>query len=50
MGNPILSETIEKVNKIFGKSLDDLTVERAVFGLFFSAVKLSDAGGGLCFT
>ena len=50
MGNPILSETIEKVNKILGKSLDDLTVERAVFGLFFSGVKLSDASGGLCFT
>lgn len=50
MENPILSETIEHVNKILGKSLDDLTVERAVFGLFFSGVKLSDGSGGLCFT
>jgi uncharacterized protein (DUF4213/DUF364 family) len=50
MENLILTETIEHVNKILGKSLDDLTVERAVFGLFFSGVKLSDGNGGLCFT
>jgi uncharacterized protein (DUF4213/DUF364 family) len=50
MEYPILSETIEHVNKILGKSLDNLTVERAVFGLFFSGVKLSDGSGGLCFT
>jgi uncharacterized protein (DUF4213/DUF364 family) len=50
MGNPILAETIEHVSKILGKDMDTLTVERAVFGLFFSGVKLSDNSGGLCFT
>lgn len=30
--------------------MDNLTVERAVIGLFFSGVKLSDGHGGLCFT
>jgi uncharacterized protein (DUF4213/DUF364 family) len=50
MENPILSETIEHVNKILGHDMDTMTVERAVFGLFFSGVKLSDGNGGLCFT
>ncbi|HML38469.1 MAG TPA: DUF364 domain-containing protein [Bacillota bacterium] len=35
---------------LLGKKLDAITVERAVFGLFFSGVKLSDGQGGLCFT
>ena len=30
--------------------IDNITVERAVFGLFFSGVKLSTGQGGLCFT
>jgi len=30
--------------------LESITVERAVFGLFFSGVKLSTGHGGLCFT
>lgn len=50
MENPILSESIEHVSKILGEDIKSLTVERAVFGLFFSGVKLSDGNGGLCFT
>ena len=50
MENLILTETIEKVNRILGHDMEKLTVERAVFGLFFSGVKLSDGNGGLCFT
>ncbi len=50
MNNPILDESIEKVRSILGKQIDSITVERAVFGLFFSGVKLSDGQGGLCFT
>jgi len=50
MQNSILTETIEHVNRILGKEMKHLTVERAVFGLFFSGVKLSDGNGGLCFT
>lgn len=46
----ILRETIEHVATILGDELDTLTIERAVLGLFFSGVKLSDGHGGLCFT
>lgn len=48
--NPILMETAARVEQILGADLDKLTVERAVLGLFFSGVKLSDGSGGLCFT
>src|SRR5690606_13615829 len=36
--------------EILGDDLEELTVERAVLGLFFTGVKLSDGHGGLCFT
>lgn len=48
--NIIIDETIKKIESIIGTDLDQLTVERAVFGLFFSGVKLSTGHGGLCFT
>lgn len=48
--NPILLETVTDVERILGDGLNKLTVERAVLGLFFSGVKLSDGSGGLCFT
>lgn len=48
--NIIIDETIQKIESIIGTDLDQLTVERAVFGLFFSGVKLSTGHGGLCFT
>ncbi|MEQ8202050.1 MAG: DUF364 domain-containing protein, partial [Syntrophomonadaceae bacterium] len=48
--NPMLAETIDHVRAILGDRLDRLTVERAVIGLFFTGVKLSDGHGGLCFT
>ena len=50
MPNAILRETEACVREILGADIDELTVERAVFGLFFSGVKLSDGQGGLCFT
>lgn len=46
----IIKETIKQVRAILGPDLEELTVERAVLGLFFSGVKLSDGQGGLCFT
>ena len=49
-GNEILAQTLEHVAAILGDELDTLTIERAVLGLFFSGVKLSDGHGGLCFT
>lgn len=38
------------VESILGDTIDSLRVERAVLGLFFSGVKLSDGSGGVCFT
>lgn len=46
----ILEESIHYVEQALGPELDQITVERAVFGLFFSGVKLSTGDGGLCFT
>lgn len=46
----LLQESVREIEKVFGKELDDIVVERAVFGLFFSGVKLSTGAGGLCFT
>ena len=48
--NGILHETIDLVKTILGKEMDDITVERAVIGLFFTGVKLSNGEGGICFT
>jgi uncharacterized protein len=48
--NPILNESIQNVKRILGKQIENITIERAVFGLFFSGVKLSNGHGGLCFT
>lgn len=50
MSSVLLTETRERIESLLGNELDSLSVERAVFGLFFSGVKLSDGHGGLCFT
>jgi uncharacterized protein (DUF4213/DUF364 family) len=46
----LLRETRHEIDQILGKSIDQLTVERVVLGLFFTGVKLSNGTGGLCFT
>ena len=48
--NILLQESADILKKYFGERLDKMVVERAVFGLFFSGVKLSTGHGGLCFT
>lgn len=48
--NEILQESVALVRERLGAKLDAITIERAVFGLFFSGVKLSTGQGGLCFT
>ncbi|MDO4555799.1 MAG: DUF364 domain-containing protein [Lachnospiraceae bacterium] len=48
--NVLLSESVACVREKLGSRLENMTVERAVFGLFFSGVKLSTGHGGLCFT
>lgn len=44
----LLRESIKYIEQHL--NLDSIYVERAVFGLFFSGVKLSTQHGGLCFT
>ncbi|MGA2403270.1 MAG: DUF364 domain-containing protein [Syntrophobacteraceae bacterium] len=46
----ILMETANHLSAILGPEMDDLKVERAVIGIFFSGVKLSNGEGGICFT
>lgn len=48
--SPILDETIAGIRAELGPGMDGLVVERAVVGLFFSGVKLSNGAGGICFT
>lgn len=46
----ILRETIAAIPKILGAELDNITVERAVIGLFFTGVRLSNGIAGACAT
>ncbi|MDR1185802.1 MAG: DUF364 domain-containing protein [Coriobacteriales bacterium] len=50
MGDGLLEQTAGIVKRMLGDEVESLTVERAVFGLFFSGVKLADGCGGICFT
>jgi len=42
----ILGETIAAIGTILGPELDEVTIERAVVGLFFTGVKLSNGAAG----
>jgi uncharacterized protein (DUF4213/DUF364 family) len=46
----ILTETVAAVTDILGPELDDIRVERAVIGLFFTGVKLTTGHAGACAT
>ncbi|MBV9552310.1 MAG: DUF364 domain-containing protein [Alphaproteobacteria bacterium] len=46
MVNSILAKTVTAVTDILGRELDDIAVERAVIGLFFTGVKLSTGHAG----
>jgi uncharacterized protein len=48
--NGILAETIAAVTEILGPELDEIAVERAVIGLFFTGVKLTTGHAGACAT
>jgi uncharacterized protein (DUF4213/DUF364 family) len=50
MQSPILAETITAVTDILRAELDDIAVERATIGLFFTGVKLSTGHAGACAT
>jgi uncharacterized protein len=49
-GAAILRETLTAIREILGPELAGLTVERAVVGLFFTGVKLSNGIAGACAT
>jgi uncharacterized protein (DUF4213/DUF364 family) len=42
----ILCETIAKIGAILGAELDEITIDRAVVGLFFTGVKLNNGTAG----
>src|SRR5271165_3385789 len=46
----IIPETLLVISEILGHEVDGLTVERAVVGLFFTGVKLSNGVAGACAT
>ena len=46
----ILTETVAAVTDILGRELDDIRVERAVIGLFFTGLKLTTGHAGACAT
>ena len=50
MDNVILRETVGMIVDAFGSDLEMIKIEWAVFGLFFSGVKLSTGHGGVCYT
>ncbi len=50
MSGTIIGETIAAIGDILGRELDDITIERAVIGLFFTGVKLSSGQAGACAT
>jgi uncharacterized protein len=47
---PILTETIAGIQNILSADLNNIVVERAVIGLFFTGVKLSTGVAGACAT
>jgi uncharacterized protein (DUF4213/DUF364 family) len=46
----ILRETLATIRNIVGPEADDIAVERAVIGLFFTGVKLNNGSAGACAT
>lgn len=50
MADTILEESIGYLEEKLGDSLEEIKVERIVFGLFFTGVKLSNGQGGVSYT
>ena len=46
----VLDETVRILKERLGERVDDVRVERAVVGVFFTGVKLSTGHGGICAT
>lgn len=43
----IVDETADLLRGLYGDELRGLAIERAVIGVFFSGIKLSDGSGGV---
>lgn len=50
VSDTLLMETVAHLRSMLGSEMDQLTIERAVIGIFFSGIKLSNGEGGICFT
>jgi uncharacterized protein (DUF4213/DUF364 family) len=50
VGSAILDETIAAIERILGRDLGTIAVERVVVGLFFTGVKLDNGVAGACAT
>jgi uncharacterized protein (DUF4213/DUF364 family) len=46
----VLDETLQMLKALYGKELDITRIEKIVFGIFFTGVKLSDGSGGVAYT
>jgi hypothetical protein len=46
----VLDETLEILKTLYGKELNITRIEKIVFGIFFTGVKLSDGSGGVAYT
>jgi len=46
----VLDETVRILKERLGERMDDVRVERAVVGIFFTGVKLNTGHGGICAT
>lgn len=50
VSDTLLMETVAHLRSMLEPEMDQLTVERAIIGIFFSGIKLSNGEGGICFT
>ena len=50
MSHSILHDTLDAIGEILGSELDRITIDRAVVGIFFTGVKLSNGIAGACAT
>jgi uncharacterized protein (DUF4213/DUF364 family) len=46
----VVDETVELICELYGKRLQEITIERLVAGIFFTGVKLSNGLGGISYT
>lgn len=50
MSSTMLDETVDLICEMYGERLREITVEKLVVGIFFTAIKLSCGNGGISYT